>query len=125
MTSQPPEPLLRAVDAVVVRVPSLEEGLAFYHDALGHQLLWRTDTMLALGLGDSETELVLALDVGPETDLLVESVENAVAALTEAGGTLVSGPEDIAVGKVAVVTDPFGNRLTLVDLTTGRLRPGG
>jgi len=125
MTAPPPEPLLRAADAVVVRVPSLEEGLAFYHDALGHQLLWRTETMLALGFGDAETELVLALEVGPETDLLVESVEDAVARMVEAGGTLVAGPDEIAVGKVAVVTDPFGNRLTLVDLTNGRLRPGG
>jgi predicted enzyme related to lactoylglutathione lyase len=124
MTAEQPEPLFRAVDAVVVRVPSLEEGLAFYHDALGHELLWRTDTMLALGLADSETELVLALDTGPETDLLVESVEDAVASITQAGGTLVAGPDDIPVGKVAVVTDPFGNRLTLVDLTNGRLRPG-
>lgn len=125
MTSQPPQPLLRAVDAVVVRVPSLDDGLAYYHDALGHELLWRTDTMLALGFGDSETELVLALETGPETDLLVESVDDAVARITQAGGTLVSGPDDIPVGKVAVVTDPFGNHLTLVDLTTGRLRPGG
>ncbi|HEY0166750.1 MAG TPA: VOC family protein [Jatrophihabitans sp.] len=125
MTGQPPEPLFRAVDAVVVRVPSLEEGLAFYHDALGHELLWRTETMVALGFGDSETELVLALDVDPETDLLVEDVDDAVAVITRAGGTVVSGPDDIAVGKVAVVSDPFGNRLTLVDLTRGRLRPGG
>ncbi len=124
MTSQP-EPLFRAVDAVLVRVPSLEEGLAFYHDALGHDLLWRTETMLGLGFGDSETELVLALDTGPETDVLVESVEDAVTAITQAGGTLITGPDDIAVGKVAVVADPFGNRLTLVDLTRGRLRPGG
>lgn len=125
MAAQVPEPLFRAVDAVMVRVPSLEEGLAFYHDALGHELLWRTETMLALGFGDSETELVLALETGAETDLLVESVEDAVAAITQAGGTLVSGPDDIAVGKVAVVKDPFGNQLTLVDLTKGRLRPGG
>jgi catechol 2,3-dioxygenase-like lactoylglutathione lyase family enzyme len=125
MSEQPPVPLLRAVDAVVLRVPSLEEGLAFYHDALGHELLWRTETMVALGFADSETELVLALDTGPETDLLVSSVEDAVARITEAGGTLEAGPDDIAVGKVAVVTDPFGNRLTLVDLTNGRLRPGG
>jgi hypothetical protein len=125
MTAQPPEPLFRAVDAVVVRVPSLEQGLAFYHDALGHQLLWRTETMVALGFGDSETELVLALDVDAETDLLVEDVEDAVAVIAQAGGTVISGPEDIAVGKVAVVSDPFGNRLTLIDLTKGRLRPGG
>lgn len=120
-----PEPLFRAVDAVVVRVPSLEEGLAFYHDALGHELLWRTETMVALGFGDSETELVLALETGPETDLLVESVEDAVAAITRAGGTVIAGPDDIAVGMVAVVKDPFGNQLTLIDLTKDRLRPGG
>lgn len=121
MTSQP---LFRGVDAVLVRVPSLEEGLAFYHDKLGHDLLWRTDTMLALGFADSETELVLALDTGPETDLLVESVAEAVERVVQAGGSLVAGPDDIAVGQVAVVDDPFGNRLTLVDLTKGRLRPG-
>lgn len=119
-----PEPLLRAVDAVVVRVPSLEDGLAFYHDALGHSQLWRTDTMLGLGFGDSETELVLALDTGPETDLLVESVQDAVARIVAAGGSVVAEPRDIPVGKVAVVADPFGNRLTLVDLTNGRFRPG-
>lgn len=124
MTSRP-EPLLRAVDAVVVRVPSLEEGLAFYHDALGHSQLWRTDTMLGLGFGDSETELVLALDTGPETDLVVESVLDAVARIVAAGGSLVAEPRDIEVGQVAVVADPFGNRLTLLDLTNGRLRPGG
>jgi predicted enzyme related to lactoylglutathione lyase len=120
-----PEPLLRAVDAVVVRVPSLEEGLAFYHDALGHSQLWRTDTMLGLGFGDSETELVLALDTGPETDLVVGSVPDAVARIVEAGGSVLAEPRDIEVGKVAVVADPFGNRLTLLDLTNGRLRPGG
>jgi catechol 2,3-dioxygenase-like lactoylglutathione lyase family enzyme len=96
-----PEPLLRAVDAVVVRVPSLEEGLAFYHDALGHEQLWRTDTMLGLGFGDSETELVLAVDTGPEADLLVESVEDALARVVEAGGSVVAEPRDIPVGKVA------------------------
>ena len=36
-------PLLRLVDAVTIPVPDLDEGLRFYRDQLGHQLLWRND----------------------------------------------------------------------------------
>jgi hypothetical protein len=71
-------------------------------------------------LAESDTELVLSLDLGPETDLLVASVDAAVAAVEAAGGSVVAGPDDIPVGRVAVVRDPFGNVLTLVDISTGR-----
>jgi len=37
-------PLLRDIDSVQVPVSDLEAGLAFYCDALGHLLIWRTDT---------------------------------------------------------------------------------
>jgi hypothetical protein len=59
------------------------EGLAFYRDRLGHQLLWRTPT---------------------------------------SAGVVVVEPFDIPVGRVAVVADPFGNPLTIVDLTKGRYK---
>ncbi|MBA3777704.1 MAG: VOC family protein [Chloroflexi bacterium] len=115
-------PLLVAVDAVVVKVPDLDAGLRFYRDSLGHQVAWRTDRMAGLGLAGSETELVLSLDVGPETDLLVMSVQDAVRAFAEAGGSIVAEPADIPVGRVAVVRDPFGTELTLVDLSKGRYK---
>jgi predicted enzyme related to lactoylglutathione lyase len=34
-----------------------------------------------------------------------------------AAGRVVTGPFDIPVGRVAVVADPFGNILVLVDLS--------
>ena len=43
----------------------------------------------------------------------------AVAEMTASGGS-VHAPVDIPVGRVAVVADPFGNRLTLLDLSKGR-----
>ena len=113
-------PLIRAVDAVVVRVPDLDEGLRFYRDGLVHEVIRRTETMVALRLGASGTELVLALELGPETDLLVAAVDDAVGQVVAAGGSVVSAPEDIPVGRVAVVRDPFGTPLTLVDLSKGR-----
>jgi predicted enzyme related to lactoylglutathione lyase len=42
----------------------------------------------------------------------------------ELGGTVLSTPEDIPVGRVAVVTDPFGNRLVLLDLSKGTFQTG-
>ncbi|MCA1571372.1 MAG: VOC family protein [Chloroflexi bacterium] len=111
--------LLQGVDAVVLRVPSLERGLAFYRDQLGHELIWRTPSAAGLRMGRERTELVLAVDTGPETDVLVESVDDAVERFVRAGGSVTAGPAAIAVGRVAVVADPFGNHLTLVDLSKG------
>ena len=115
------EPLLRQLDAVTVPVPDLDQGLAFYRDQLGHELLWRNDALgqAGLRLPESNTELVLstALDYAP--NWLVASVDDAVDSLVAAGGRVVSPPAPIPVGRVAVVADPFGNRLVLVDLSSG------
>jgi catechol 2,3-dioxygenase-like lactoylglutathione lyase family enzyme len=107
-------PVLKKVDAVVVKVPSIEQGLDFYREQLGLQTIWKTEDMAVVRLGDSE--LVLSTKLDPETDFLVESVEHAVTVFEDAGGKLVVKREDGSVGRVAVVEDPFGNKLTLVDL---------
>ncbi len=114
-------PVLRTVDAVTVRVPDLDRGLAFYRDALGHELRWRDDTQDSAGLAlpDSGTELVLTTRFGYEPNWLVESVPDAVARFVEAGGTVIAEPVEIPVGRVAVVLDPFGNALVLLDLSKG------
>jgi len=114
------EPLILKVDAVQIIVPDLEAGLAFYRDKLGHELRWHNETSAGLAMPDSDTELVIqtALD-RPETDLLVESADDAAQRFVEAGGTVVAPPSDIPVGRVAVVQDPWGNRLVLLDLSKG------
>jgi catechol 2,3-dioxygenase-like lactoylglutathione lyase family enzyme len=43
-------PLLRYLDAVTIPVPDLDEGMAFYCGVLGHDLLWRNDTLGQAGL---------------------------------------------------------------------------
>jgi predicted enzyme related to lactoylglutathione lyase len=115
-------PLLQAVDAVTIPVPDLEAGLRFYRDRLGHQLRWRNDAIgqAGLALPGSNTEIVLTTELDYEPDWLVESADAAAAAVLEAGGQVVVEPFDIPVGRVAVVADPFGNRLVLLDLSKGR-----
>lgn len=111
------KPLLKKVDAVLIKVADIEQGLAFYQGTLGQELRWKKDKMAAVKLGDSE--LVLSTELDPETDLLVQSVPAAVEAIVNAGGKIIVEPESIDVGMVAVVSDPFGNKLTLVDLSKG------
>src|SRR5215469_9661742 len=110
-------PVLKKVDAVLVKVPDIESGLSFYWKLLGQELRWQKEDMAAVKLGESE--LVLSTRFDPETDILVESVPDAVKIIEREGGSIVVEPEEIPVGKVAVVKDPFGNQLTLVDLSKG------
>lgn len=111
--------LIRGVDAVLLRVPDLMAGIRFYQ-RLGHRLLWQTRSQAGLAMG--ELELVLSVMREAETDLLVDDVPAALERFVAAGGTVAAGPIDIPVGRLAVAEDPFGNRLTLVDLSKGRYR---
>lgn len=115
------EALLRRVDAVTVPVPDLDEGLRFYGDVLGHQLLWRNDDLgqAGLRLPDSDTEIVLSEHQPYETAWLVLSALEAARVVADAGGQIVEGPLDVPVGTVVIVHDPFGNRLVLLDLSKG------
>ena len=115
-------PLFRKVDCVRMPVANLEAALAFYRDALGHELNWRTATSAGLRTPDSDAEIVIHTEGNPpEVDLLVDSVEAAATRFVAAGGRIVTGPFDIAIGRCAVVADPWGNVLVMLDMTKGKL----
>ena len=113
--------VLRMVDAVTVPVPDIDQGLEFYRDHLGHELLWRNDEVgqAGLRLPESRTELVLSTSLQYVPNWLVTSVDEAVEIVVTAGGTVLTEPTQIPVGRLAVVTDPFGNALILLDLSAG------
>jgi predicted enzyme related to lactoylglutathione lyase len=122
MTSSPLTPLLRKVDCLRIPVPDLEEGLAFYRDRLGHDLIWRTETAAGLRMPDTDAEIVIQTErAALEVNLLVASADRAVTAIVEAGGRVVVPPFDIRIGRCAVVQDPWGNDLILLDMSKGPL----
>jgi predicted enzyme related to lactoylglutathione lyase len=117
-----PEPLFRKVDCLQVPVPNLEAGLAFYRDQLGHVLIWRTERQAGLRLPESEAEIVLQAERPElEANLTVASTDAAVARIVAAGGRVLRPPFDIPIGRCAVVADPWGNRLVILDNSKGRL----
>ena len=120
--------VLRGVDAVTVPVPHLDQRLHFFpdhhffRDQLGHELVWRNDAegQVGLRLPESHAELVLSTHLEYAVNWLVTSVSEAVERILEAGGKLILEPTQIPVGRLAVVDDPFGNALVLLDLSAGR-----
>lgn len=115
-------PLFEKVDCLSLPVDDLEEALAFYRGKLSHELVWRTKDAAGLRLPNSEAELVLHTDGRPlEVDLLVESVPAAIERFVRAGGRRVKGPFEIRIGMCAILEDPWGNRLVVLDSSKGML----
>ena len=115
-----PEPLIRKVDSVQLRVPDLESGLAVYRDQLGHDLIWRTENAVGLRMPDGDTEIVLQAERDElEVNLLVKSAAEAAIRMVDAGGAVVVPPFDSQIGRCTVARDSWGNQPVLLDMTKG------
>ena len=110
--------MLRKIDCVMVPVGDLEEGAAFYTRVFGLTRLWQDDTSVGMGLPETDAEIVLhTMQLPPEPNVyyLVDDVDAAAA-----GGCRIRIPPfDVVVGRCAVVEDPFGNAIGLIDLSKG------
>jgi adenosylhomocysteine nucleosidase len=118
-----PSPLFRKVDCIRLYVSDLEAGLSFYRDKLGHRLVWRSARAAGLRMSDSEAEIVIqSEDKGQEVDLTVRSADEAAQRFADADGEVTVPPFDIQIGRCAVVRDPWGNQLVLLDNSKGLLK---
>ena len=117
----PEEPLFQRIDCLALPVDDVEAAVGFYR-GLGHELIWRTPTAAGLRLQNCGAELVVQSErPRAETDLAVEAVGPAVARFVAAGGRVVVEPFEIQIGQCAVVADPWGNHLVILDSSKGRL----
>jgi lactoylglutathione lyase len=116
-------PLFRRVDCLSIPVSDVDAALVFYSTKLGHELIWRSSKAAGLKLPDCNAELVLHhADRPMETDLVVDSVPEALARFTSVGGKVLKGPFEIQIGLCAVVADPWDNVLVILDTSKGTLR---
>jgi predicted enzyme related to lactoylglutathione lyase len=115
-----PKPLIRKIDCVRIYVPNLDDGLAFYRDKLGHQLIWRTEHAIGLRLPETEAEIVIQNEnKGQEIDFTVDSVEEATHRIMEVGAKVIIPPFDIPIGHCVILQDPWGNQIVLLDCSKG------
>ena len=111
--------MFQKVDCIILRVPDIDEGLAFYSRSLGHKFLWRTPDAAGLAMADTDAELVLHTKTGPEVDLLVPELAPALERFEGVGGKRICEPFELPIGIAVVVRDPFGNVLTMLDPSKG------
>ena len=114
--------IFRKIDCHMLSAPNLDAAIGFYEGRLGQKLLWKSDVAAGFAMPDTDAELVVHTRLGPETDLKVESVADAFERLIAAGASCIASPFDIAIGRCAVVRDPFGNVLTILDQSKGPLK---
>lgn len=116
--------IFRKVDCHSLPVDDLDQALDFYMTKLGHELIWQSDNCAGLRIPESNSELVLHTEDRPKgTDFWVDAVPEAIKAFTEAGGHLIHGPFDIAIGQCAILRDPWGNPIVILDSTKERRQP--
>jgi len=114
--------LFQKIDCIRINVPDLDEGLSFYKDELGHEIIWRAEDAVGLRMPNTDAEIVLQTQrKGLEVDLLVESADDAAARIEASGGKIVVQPFDIPIGRCVVVQDPWGTELVLLDMSKGKL----
>lgn len=115
-------PLLRKIDCVMLRVDDLASARKFYADTLGLGELWSDEHSVALGMPETDAEIVLhdspAIPRDCNVHYLVDDVTRVAQLLASRGWTIVAPPFGVKVGNCAVLADPAGNKLSLLDMTT-------
>jgi len=115
--------ILRKVDCIMVKVDDVDKAREFYLRVFGMHPTWRDATSAGLRFPESDAEIVLhsIRDIPARVDVtyLVDDVIAAVAALTAEGCSVAAPPFDVVIGKCAVIIDPFGTPMTIIDMTKG------
>jgi lactoylglutathione lyase len=119
--------MLRKIDCVMIRVEDVDLSAAYYAKVFGLRPKWSGEGALGLVFfPESDAEIVLHRDTSipssVEVHYLVDNVLFAVAHYAAEGCEILAAPFDITIGKCAVIRDPFGTRLCILDITKG-LRP--
>ena len=115
--------MLRKIDCIMIRVDDVNTAAAYYARVFGLQPQWSGDDSIGLLFPESDTEIVLHNDPdipsAIEVYYLVDDVVAAVASYAASGCQVLVQPFDITIGKCAVIQDPFGTRLCILDMTKG------
>jgi predicted enzyme related to lactoylglutathione lyase len=115
--------MLRKIDCVMIRVEDPEAAAVYYSDVFGLRRLWQDETSVGLGFSETDAEVVLhcnwEIPSAVEVYYLVDDVLCSVGVLRQNGCMVIAEPFDIPIGKCAVVRDPFGTTLCMLDMSKG------
>ena len=107
----------------MIYVGDLPAAVEYYERVIGLRRIWQDEKSCGLALSETDAEIVLhndaALPNKVEVHYLVDDVVAAVEMLQRNGCEILVAPFDIVIGKCAVIRDPFGTTLSILDATKG------
>src|SRR5689334_24374036 len=109
--------MLQRIDRVLLRVPGLDAAVRYYRDVLGLKLA-RQDKRVASFTLSGGGELVLHVDPDLPAEAvyyLVDSVREMYRDRAKLKLQFVSPPAAVARGYRAVIKDPFGIVMSILD----------
>jgi catechol 2,3-dioxygenase-like lactoylglutathione lyase family enzyme len=111
--------MLRKIDRVLIRVPALDAAVRYYRDLLGLKLIRQEKQVASFGLDGCELVIHVDPDLpGEAIYYLVDSVRDLYKRRAELKLQFVGPPVSVARGFRAIVKDPFGTVLHLLDRTS-------
>lgn len=115
--------MLRKIDCIMIRVDDVGAAAAYYAKVFGLRPQWSGDDSTGLTFPETDAEIVLHNDPdipsSVEVHYLVDDVVAAVEHLVAQGCQILVAPFPIPIGNCAVIRDPFGTRLCILDMTKG------
>jgi predicted enzyme related to lactoylglutathione lyase len=116
--------MFKKIDCVMIRVDDVAAGEKFYSEVFGLRPLWREAGSVGMGLPETDAEIVLhnsaEIPNKIEVHYLVDEVVAAVKVCAEKGCRVLMPPFNVLIGKCAVIQDPFGTAICLLDQTSGK-----
>src|SRR5271168_1700257 len=116
--------MFKKIDSVMIRVDDVAAGEKFYSQVFGLKSLWREAGSVGMGFPETDAEVVLhnnpEIPHKVEVHYLVDEVFAALKSYAEKGCRVLVPPFDVLIGKCAVIQDPFGTTICLLDLSSGR-----
>ena len=112
--------MLRRVDRILIRVPNVASAAAYYRQTLGLSVLREEAKVATLKFPDDAVEIVLHADADLPAEavyFLVNDVRDLYRRREELKLRFASAPSRVARGYQAVVKDPFGTVLQILDRT--------
>ena len=119
--------MLRKIDCVMIRVDDPAAAAAYYTTVFGLRPVWQDSTAVGLVFPETDAEIVLHCEQDipsrVEVHYLVDDVVAAVRTFEQQGCRVREAPFDIPIGKCAVIEDPFGTTLCILDMSKGPREP--
>jgi len=114
-------PGLRKIDSLTLRVTDLDASARFYEEAMGLRRAWTDAENQMVGFlfpgNDSELVIYTCPELpGPPYSFSVEDVAEFCRKYGEQGYAVLTEPFEVRCGMYAVLADPDGNRINIIDL---------